>query len=261
MFDFSKLSPAKWRRPFSKAAPVGMSGYASPSLASNAGRVAPSLKWVALAALAAILMESVGFGMLPIKAWLTSSHELFHAMAGWLTGGVVESIQADGEHGGVTYTRGGIYPIISCAGYLGCGGFGALCLRYSGRPAMRAAFMAFCVALPLALLVKGRFIQGGYGVGMAEALAVDALALWAARSRWSQFVLALSGCLFLSMGLDDLRVLLVYATDQTDAGLLARWMGLPFLAWPIALAYAGAMLAMWFWAFRGLARDMRGSPR
>jgi hypothetical protein len=119
---------------------------------------------------------------------------------------------------------------------------------------MRYVFMAFCASLAAALLVKGDS-GGGYGAGIYVAGAVDAVALWSAKSRFSPFVLAFSGCLFLSLGFDDARTLLIYATSETDAGLLARWLGMPFLAWPIALAYSSGMAAMWYWAAKGALRD------
>lgn len=213
----------------------------------------PSLGWVFLAAVAALGIEASGPMMVPIRAWLVGSHEFFHALAAWLTGASVESIRVDAMHG-LTMTRGGLYPLISCAGYVGTGAFGALCLRYCGRVWMRYVFETFCVALGLALVFKSGF-SPGFGFGLAWALGVDALALWVVRLVKGPFLLALAGCLYLAFGLDDLRALLFYATSQTDAGLLARWMGLPALAWPIALAYGALMALMWFWAARGLARE------
>ena len=229
--------------------------WASASGPAGQGAPAPSWRWVLAAGVVAVVLEASGWAMLPVKAWLVASHEFFHALAGWGTGGSVESIQAESMQG-VTFTRGGWYPLISCAGYLGCGALGAVCLRYCARPAMRWGFQVFCVCLALALLVKGGY-SNGYALGMSEALCIDALALWAARRAWAPFALALCGCLFLSMGFEDVKVLLVYATSQTDAGLLARHWGMPFLAWPIALFYAAAMVGFWWWAARGLARDAR----
>lgn len=216
---------------------------------------APSWRWVLAAGVAAIALEAAGWAMLPAKAWLVASHEFFHALAGWATGASVESIQAESMQG-ATFTRGGWYPVISCAGYLGCGALGAACLRYCARPAMRWGFQAFCAGLALALVAKGSY-SNGYALGMAEALCVDALALWAARRAWAPFALALCGCLFLSMGFDDARALLFDATSRTDAGLLALHLGLPFLAWPIALGYAACMAGFWWWAVKGLVRDAR----
>ena len=216
----------------------------------------PSAMWVGVAAAVALGLEFSGIGKYGIMGWLVATHEFFHAMAGWLTGGAVDSIRADGAHGGVTYTVGGFYPLISCAGYLGTGLFGALCLRYSGSKAMARTFQVFCIALAAGLVVKGKYMDG-YGLGMVLALAMDALAFWAAGTLRYRFVLALVGCLYLSMGFDDAKMLLVYGTRQTDAGLLARHIGMDFLALPIALFYSGSMAAMWWWAFRGMALKAR----
>lgn len=240
-------------------------GTASLTSARQSGSRAhvPSWRWIAMAMAAALLLECFGWAMFPLRAWLVASHEFFHALAGWLTGGVVESIQARSMEG-VTYTSGGFYPFISCAGYVGSGMMGAACLRWCAEPKMRISFMVFCTFLGAALVAKGKF-GDGYAWGMACALAVDALALWGAwtaKGRWAPFVMALAGCLFLSTGFEDVRTLLIYATGRTDAGLLARHWGLPFLAWPIALCYAIVMAAMWWWALASLARDVhRGDAR
>jgi hypothetical protein len=227
----------------------------APAKNATSERHAPSWRWVVAAALVAVALEASGWGMLPAKAWLVASHEFFHALAGWLTGASVESIQAESMQG-VTFTRGGWYPVISCAGYLGSGLFGALCLRYCARPAMRWGMQGFCACLAFALIIKGGY-SGGYAFGMIQALVVDALVFWTARRAWAPFALALCGCLFLSLGFDDVKVLLFYATAETDAGLLARHFGMLFLAWPIALAYASAMAGFWWWAVKGLARDAK----
>lgn len=221
-----------------------------------ANHAPPAMRWILAGAVASLAMEASGVGMAPFRAWLVGAHEFFHALAGWLTGASVESIRVDSMHG-LTMTRGGWYPFISCAGYLGSGAFGAFCLRYCARESMRIVFMAFCACLAAALAIKGNS-GGEYGAGIFIAGALDILALWAAKSRFAPFVLAFSGCLFMSLGFEDARVLLVYATSETDAGLLARWLGLPILAWPIALTYCAAMGAMWFWAAKGALKDSIG---
>ena len=218
----------------------------------------PSALWVIAAALVALGLELSGLAKYEIMNWLVATHEFFHALAGWLTGGSVESIRADGAHGGVTYTVGGFYPLISCAGYLGTGFLGAMCLRYSDSKNMAKIFQFFCVTLASALLIKGKYLDG-YGLGMLWALAVDVLIFFIVRSSRYRFVLALVGCLYLSMGFDDAKMLLIYGTDQTDAGLLANYLGMRFLALPIALGYAAAMAGMWFWAFKSLIKGVASS--
>jgi hypothetical protein len=194
-----------------------------------------------------------------VGAWLTAFHEFFHALAAWITGGSALSIKTSGHEGGATITQGGFYPFISCAGYLGCGAFGAFCVRRCGARSARGVCAALCVAVAAALLAKGQWADGSW-VGLWQALGVNAVALWSLRSRHGSVALAYIGALFLASGLDDAAVLLVHATRETDAGLLARHLGMEFLAWPIALMYAAGMLLAWVWAARGLLRDARTRP-
>lgn len=218
-------------------------------------KTAPGWGFALVAALAAVALEALSWPLYPLRSWMVAHHEFFHALGAWATLGEVVSISTYADHG-ATMSRGGFYPVVSMAGYLGCALYGAACLRWCARGTMRGAYLGLGGALCLALLWKGRFLDGGW-LGAGVAVAIEALALLWVRSKWAPYCLALSGCLFLGMGLDDLRALLVEATSRTDAGLLARHLGMPFLAWPIALAYAGGMCSAWAWAARGLWRDAR----
>lgn len=224
---------------------------------ASSNKAQPSMRWILLAGAFAVVIESTPVALAPIQAWLIAAHEFFHALAGWLTGASVDFIRVDTLHG-LTSTRGGWYPVISCAGYIGCGAFGAACLRWCLRESMRWFFLTFCAVLGFALAIKGS-LGDGYGhAGLFIALGIDAIVAAVAWTRWAPFALALSGCLFMAMGLDDVKMLLFYGTRQTDAGLLAGWLGWEALAWPIALLYAAAMGWMWYWAARGLAREAWG---
>lgn len=216
---------------------------------------APGWRFALAAALSAVVLEVLIWPLVPFRAWMVAHHEFFHALGTWATLGEVVSISAYSDHG-VTLSRGGFYPIISMSGYLGCALYGAACLRWCAHASMRMAYFGGGMVFCLALAWKAQWV-GGAWLGLGLALSVEALALLVVRTSWAPYALALSGCLFLSMGIDDVRVLLVQATSQTDAGLLARHLGMPFLAWPIALLYVGGMLAAWAWAARGLWRDAR----
>lgn len=213
-----------------------------------------SLRWLLLAAALALATRGLGAWVAPLQCWLIACHELFHALAALATGGSVASIEARTTHG-LTMTVGGIYPIISAAGYLGCAGVGAVLLRYCAREWAGGALCALCASLALSLLLKSAIT-----LDWALAQAVNAI-IWLAWLRLNrQFVLALVGTLFLSLCFDDMGSLLISMTSQTDAGLLARHWGAPFLAWPIALCYAGLAALFWAMSLRGLLRELRGAP-
>jgi len=57
--------------------------------------------------------------LLPLKILIVFMHELSHALAAWITGGSVVSIEVSSGQGGVTVTQGGNLFLITSAGYLG----------------------------------------------------------------------------------------------------------------------------------------------
>lgn len=213
----------------------------------------PSVGWAFLASGIVLALWAVDAPLGPVQAWLVGLHEFFHALAAIATGGSVELIQTSSDSGGSTISRGGFYPVMSMAGYVGTGALGAMCLRRCGSAWARLALMAACAGLALALVLLTR---GAWG-GALQALAVDVAVFWLVKSRAGALATGFCGALLLSMGLTDARVLLIEATSKTDAGLLADWLGAPWLAWPIALGYVAAMAALWIWALWGLARDAR----
>ena len=67
----------------------------------------------------------------PFKFFLVLVHEVNHAAAAILTGGEVIEIRTNWDESGHTLAQGGIYPLISAAGYVGSALLGAL-LIYTG---------------------------------------------------------------------------------------------------------------------------------
>lgn len=224
-------------------------------LRRNIATSSPSVGWAFLASGFFLALWALGVPLGPVQAWLVGLHEFFHALAAIVTGGSVQLIQTSSDSGGATISSGGFYPVMSMAGYVGTGALGALCLRHCGSAWVRLALMAACVGLALALI----FFTRGAWSGALQALAVDVAVFWLARSRAGSLATGCCGALLLSMGLTDARVLLIEATSRTDAGLLADWLGAPWLAWPIALGYVAAMAVLWIWALWGLARDARNA--
>lgn len=224
-------------------------------MAATMGQSALARKagWPSLLAGLALALAVNGLGVLlfPIQGYLIACHEFFHALAGWLTGASVASIDTQFTHG-TTWTAGGWFVVISSAGYLGTAAMGAALLRYCARPWARFGMLGFCAALFLALLVKGQ-----WGLGWASAMAVNAVLFCALLRYQAPALLAFLGCLFCAMCFDDIKVYLFLMTSQTDAGILARHLGASILAWPIALAFAGVSGGLWWAAAKGLIKEER----
>src|SRR5262245_13948347 len=99
-----------------------------------------SIKFLIGAALLTIVISYLPMGWLvvyPIRLFVTFIHEGGHALAALLTLGSVEKVQIFADASGVTFTRGGLPPLIASAGYLTTTIFGGglLILCSQGRNA------------------------------------------------------------------------------------------------------------------------------
>ncbi|KAJ3129215.1 hypothetical protein HK098_002199 [Nowakowskiella sp. JEL0407] len=84
----------------------------------------------------------------PLKLITVSFHEFGHALATWITGGRVISIEVDPNQGGLTTFSGGSPFLITSSGYLGSSLFGAL-LLISGFSQKLFTYTLFLLILAL----------------------------------------------------------------------------------------------------------------
>jgi hypothetical protein len=182
--------------------------------------------------------------MMPVDLYLIAWHESMHALGAWLTGGSVHSIEVR-PRDGVTWTSGGWFPIIAMAGYIGTSLWGAALLLTARRPKLIGPMHVLTVALPpLAMLL-------GNGIGLSFiaviVISVGLFFLW--RKFPGPVTLLVSG-LFASESWRDVQMYLFSIPGRTDAGILAKYLGLPLLTLPIALCMAVLSLLIWWTAFR-----------
>lgn len=189
----------------------------------------------------------------PLGWWVTGLHESCHALAAWLTGGQVVSIGLDGQ-AGLTTTRGGWYPVISAAGYVGTAATGALLLRSTHwSPRARIGLLLAVATGPAVFLM----VYGQWGLSWLVALLV-AVGMAVTVRRTQQGLAGFLAALLFWQTWEDLRVYVWAIPAHTDAGLLARYWHAPWLTLPIAVLYAGLSLAWWAWAVRGWWRQRKG---
>lgn len=114
--------------------------------------------------------------MWPLRVLVVVFHELSHAAAALLTGGMVESISFNKNEGGVAWTRGGSGFWISTAGYLGSLAIGAglfLTAVTTRADRMVAAGVGAVLILTSLLYIRDLFpfafavLLGGAIIGMA----------------------------------------------------------------------------------------------
>lgn len=195
----------------------------------------------------------------PFRFFVVLVHEVNHAAAALLSGGEVVEMRTHWNESGHTLTRGGFFPLISAAGYVGSALWGAL-LIYTGLypQAQRLALLvvgAVCMAMTMKYTPLGGldFFIGIGGGFVLMAMAIKSQRAARVGSVWMGIML----CLY---SLHDFQTDLLYVPERTDAGILALYLGVApetafLLAYPIAFSWVLFSLSVMYRALRALVRD------
>lgn len=164
----------------------------------------------------------VGWLIAPVNTFVTTLHELGHAIFCLATGGSVVglTIVSDNQgHGGLTMCRGGMPLIYTQTGYLGTALFGCLFIYLGRFPRLaKISLLFFGAVIVIASIVlmsgsifhEGRILQGV--ASMAWGLAIGAALIW-------------SG---LKLPTTIARLLLLFLAVQTALNALTDVSGLIF---------------------------------
>ena len=190
----------------------------------------------------------------PFRLFMVVVHEVCHAAAAMATGGEVLEMKTQWDESGHTLTRGGLFPIISAAGYVGSAVLGAL-LIYTGKfPRPQRLVLAIIGTATMGMTMWYTPLGGmdSY-LGIFGGLLLLCMAIKSQRaSRAAATWLGIMLCLY---SLHDFRTDLWLYPEMTDAGILARNWGLPILAYPIALTWVSLSLALMYRALRAVVKD------
>ncbi|MFC1525196.1 M50 family metallopeptidase [Candidatus Latescibacterota bacterium] len=210
-------------------------------------------RYYLLAAIIALVLWDTML-ILPFRLFMVMVHEVCHAAAALATGGEVGSVQMAYDESGVTLTRGGIFPVIVSAGYVGSACLGALLIYTGSLPQLQRILLLLIGGTVMGMTMKYTpvggidFYLGIFGGLVLVSMALKSQRAGAAGSIWLGVML----CLY---SLQDFWSDLLWHTEMTDAGILAGYIGIPILAYPIALLWV--VISMWvmYRAMRSLVRN------
>lgn len=197
----------------------------------------------------------------PIDVFVTTLHEISHAIACLATGGQVSGLTIVNDnqgHGGLTFCDGGIPFIYLQAGYLGTAIFGCLFLLL-GRSESMSRFMLFMLGCLIGLtslslmlgtvFSEGRIMEGIgsviWGLAMAAGLIWCALNLRAKTAHFLFFFLAFQTALnsvTSAIGLLTASMGVFPNGSWSDATSMQRITMIPAQMW--ALGWAAASIVM-----------------
>lgn len=202
------------------------------------------------AAIAFIILLPAGLLSL-VSSWAVSIHEVCHGLAAIFTGGSIVSLDVQWAHGLAT-TQAGWYPLVSMAGYVGTAMVGALFFLASVHSRARWFGLVFLIAATMLLCLHAHFTGAFFFALLANAVVGICLFV----DRKGAFASFFATMLMYPQW-SDVQQLLWYQPDNTDAGLLAQYFGMPWLAWPIAVFYTFGTVVVWYMALRHLMRHSR----
>lgn len=189
----------------------------------------------------------------PFRLFVIVVHEVCHAAAALATGGIVIEMRTNWNEGGHTLTQGGFFPIISAAGYVGSAIVGALLIYTSLSPLLQRFVLILVGASSMGMTMWYTPIGGlDFYLGIFGGLALVMAALYSrltakATAIWMGVIL----CLY---SLFDFYTDFGGQTEATDAGILARYWGYAWLAYPIAASWVLVSLAVMYRSMRALVR-------
>lgn len=219
--------------------------------------------WLAVFALVTLALWRTPV-LFPLRCFVVLVHEAGHALAALATGAEVVRLVVNPDESGHVVYRGGSVIITASAGYVGSSLLGAGLLALTPRPTWhRGAVAALGVLL---VTLTALYVPFSNPFGAILGL------LWG----FGLLHVGIKGYAWLPQGVAGLAVMLcIYAVydfadfllgdaSQTDAGILASALGLPFLAMPIGLFWVA--LSLWMmWrgariAFRGVFAPAAAKP-
>ena len=210
--------------------------------------------YVICAAIAVMLWETAL--MKPFRVFVVMVHEVCHAGATLLTGGEVVEIRTEWDESGHTLSRGGYFPLITSAGYVGSAMLGALLIYTGTAPRLQRLALLVIGAATMTMTMWYTPVDGpDFFLGIFGGLVFVIMALKSVRL--SQIGAIWLGTLLCLYSLYDFRTDLWMHPEMTDAGILARGYGMPLLTYPIALLWVVVSIAFMYRSMLALARRQR----
>jgi hypothetical protein len=192
----------------------------------------------------------------PFRVFMVMVHEMGHATAALATGGEVTEIRVLWNESGHSNSRGGWVWVISSAGYVGSALLGAFLIFTGSWVFLQRLLIAAIGCASIWLTVHYTpVMEIDFTFGVISGLVLLVAVVGFPRgARWVASWLGVMLCLY---SLHDFRTDLWMHTEQTDAGILARYWGVPLLAYPIALVWALVSVYAMFLAMRAVERRGR----
>jgi len=201
----------------------------------------------------------LSWAFMPLQYLNTHLHEFSHAFTSIITGGQVDHIEVASNGSGLTFTVGGIQPLITSAGYVGSACIGAAMLALAGTEKGAKIALRGVACILVASMV---FWVRGDLVGIVAGL-IWAPILWilggVLKGRTRIFAAQFFGIAECLAAVQAFLILFNYSltsTQDTDAKIMQSMTGVPGVIW--ATVWFVISMALMASTLRFAWRRMRG---
>lgn len=180
--------------------------------------------------------------LFPLRCFVVLVHETGHALAALLTGAHVSHLVVRPDESGEVRYAGGWPVVVSAAGYVGSSLLGAVLLALTARPTWHRAATAVLGAVLLAVTIVYVPWQNFFGFVLGVAWGLALLHVGVKDYAWLPRAMNFLAVMICFYAVYDFGDFLLGDPMKTDPGILANELGLPFLAWPIGIAWVAISL-------------------
>lgn len=180
----------------------------------------------------------------PLKLYTTAIHEAWHAIVCIMTGGEVGKISLSLDTSGFTLTRGGIFILISPAGYIGSALTGALLIISAKNTLLSKILLLLVCSVIVGLNII--YIDSYLSIAFLNSIIISLGLIYFIFQNYDTTNISIFlGTILAVDSFEDIKKIVLYMSDTSDAGILARYFGIPYLSLPIAIIFS--MISMYIW--------------
>jgi hypothetical protein len=180
----------------------------------------------------------------PIRIYFVAIHESMHGLATLLTGGSIISLNLHGYEGSLI-SAGGIFPIVSSFGYIGSAIVGSILISSKHK---LIALMALNVYV---LTILSIYIEHYFSFEFLGAVSISIILLILSfKEKFAEIITLSIGTLLAFESIEDIRNYVLEIPGQTDAGILADYIGLHLLALPIGILFLIITSTIWYFSVK-----------
>lgn len=190
----------------------------------------------------------------PLKLYTTAIHEGWHAIVTIITGGSINEISLLKDGSGHVLSQGGIFLLIAPAGYIGSAITGGI-LIISAKKEFIAKIVLFVISSVI-LFLNSIYIDSYFSIAFISSILMSIfLIISVFKTNNSSYIAIFLGTILAVDSFGDIKKIIFQIPYQTDAGLLAKNLGIEFMTIPIAIIFSVICMYIWWLSIKYIMKS------